>query len=177
MLENIRRHFVSWAMQLSARRSKINEFSLKDCWSEVNNCLICWPSEGMDITAADIVLSRLQERFPDAALTVLALPGVGASMPSGINAKIIQMNKKSLSVLGLPTKRMRDEVVDIRADVAVDISAEYNPLSAYLCQISRARVSVAFADSRGDLAYNFQVAPRPERQGLDRYRALARYIG
>jgi len=177
LLANIRNRIVNWALWLSFKRGKVSELSLRHCWDGVKSCMVCWPGEGLDITAADIILSRLRERFPQAVLTILAMPGVGASPPPGLNIHIVQVDRKSINFLGLPLRRLKDEVLDIRADVAVDLSSEYNPLSAYLCQISRARISVAFADPQGDLAYNYQFAPHPSREGLDRYRALARYIG
>ncbi len=177
LLSSVRRRFVGWALWLSVRRGKVATLSLGNCWDDVKSCLVCWPAEGLDVTAADIVLSRLRDRFPQASLTVLAMPGIGASPPAGLEVHVVQIDRKSINLLGLPLRRLKDEVLDIRADVAVDLSPVYDPLTAYLCWISRARITIAFADPQCDLAYNYQVAPDPKREGLDRYRALARYIG
>jgi len=176
-LSGLRRRIVKYALGYYNRRSKTTELTLRNCWENVRSCLVLWPAEGLDIVAAEIVLNRLQERFPDATKTVLALPGIGASTPSGMKVKVIHADKHSFNILGMPHRRLKDEVIDVRADVAVDLSPAFNVLSAYFCRISRARISISFADPRGDTAYNYQVAPGPRREGLDRYRTLARYIG
>ena len=168
---------VSWALWSYNRKSKSSELVIRDCWEGVKSCLVIWPGEGLDIIAAEIVLNRLRERFPLATLTVSALPGIGASLISDLNVKVIQIDRKMFNFFGLPLRGLRDELLDIRADVAVDLSPVFNVISAYLCRISRARICVSFADPRGDMAYNYQIAPGPNREGLDRYRALARYIG
>ena len=177
MIAGLRRRFVNFVLKMSARRSKKSELSLKTCWKEIRSCLVFWPSEGLELPSADIVLNRLRERFPEAALTVLALPGMGASLPQDMDAKVIQVDRKSINILGLPHRSLKDEVIDVRADVAVDLSPGFNPLTAYLCLISRARIGITFADPRCDAAYNFQIAPHPSRTGKDRYRVLAKYIG
>jgi hypothetical protein len=176
-LNSIRRHIIRWALGSYDQQSKTTELSLCKCWENVGSCLVLWPAKGLDIVAAEIVLNRLQERFPGTCITLLALPGIGASPPQEMNVKVIHVDKKSFNILGLPQRRLRDEILAVRADVAIDLSPKFNVLSAYLCRISRARISISFADPRGDSAYNFQVAPGPKREGLDRYRTLARYIG
>ena len=99
------------------------------------------------------------------------------SPPLEIAVKVINIQKKSLNILGLPLRQLKDEIIDIRPDIAIDLSPDYDSLAAYLCRTSRAKVSIAFANHQGDLAYNYQVAPHPSRVGLDRYRVLAKYIG
>ncbi len=177
LMDSFRWRCVDFVLRFSARHSRRNELSLRNCWNEIGSCLVFWPSEGLDVMSAEVVLRRLSDRFPEAKLTVIALPGIGASTPPDMNVKVIDMGKDSLNFFGLPVKRLRDEVIDVRADVAVDLSPEYNPLAAYLCLTSRARVNVAFADTRGDPAFNYQIAPDPGKGGVERYRVLADYIG
>lgn len=177
LIDNLRWKCVDYALKYSAGRSKKNELSLRNCWDEIDSCLVFWPGEGLDVTAAEIVLRRLRDRFPGAKLTVIALPGIGASPPPGMNVKVIQVKKDSLNLFGLPVRHFKDDVIDVRADVTVDLSPEYNPLAAYLCLISKARINIAFADKRGDPTFNYQIAPDPRKVGIDRYRVLAAYIG
>ena len=177
LLEEMRKRIVSWALWSYNRHGKPPELVMRSCWDNIKSCLVFWPGEGLDIIAAEIVLNRLRERFPLATLTVLAMPGVGASPPSNVSVRVIQIDRKMFNFTGLPIRILKDELLDLRADMAVDLSPEFNVMSAYLCRISRARICISFADSKGDLVYNYQVAPGPQREGLDRYRALARYIG
>jgi len=165
------------AISFTIRRSKPKELSLRNCWDEVLNCMVFWPGEGLEVKAAEIVIMRLENRFPNAKLTIAALPGIGASLPQYVKAKVIEIEESSFNLFGLPVKALRDEILDVRADIAVDLSSEYNPLVAFLCLISRSRVCVAFADLRGDSVFNFQIAPNPVREGIDRYRVMANYIG
>ncbi|MCF7810151.1 hypothetical protein K9N50_04090 [bacterium] len=181
MLRKLRNSFHDKCLNLmigfSINRRQSKELSLRNCWDDVLNCLLFWPGDGLDVKAADIVIMRIKKRFQGVKLTVVALPGIGASLPQDVEAKIIEINKGSLNLFGMPVRALKDEILDIRADLAVNLSPEYNPLASYLCLISRAKVSVSFADLRGDSVFNFQIAPNPDREGIDRYRVMANYIG
>jgi hypothetical protein len=181
MLRRIKNGFHDKCLNLMIRflvnRSQPKELSLRNCWDDVLNCLLFWPGEGIDVKAAEIVIMRLNKRFQGAKLTVVALPGIGASLPPDVEARIIEIDKANLNLFGLPVRALKDEILDIRADLAVNLSPEYSPLASYLCLISRAKVSVSFADMRSDSIFNFQIAPNPEREGIDRYRVMANYIG
>ena len=175
--ENITERLLTWALWWIVRREIMQEISLRECWKEVKSCLVFWPGDGLDVSAGKIILKRLRLRFPNATLTILSLPGIGASPPYDMAVKIIKIEKESLNFLGFPLKVFRNQLDEVKADLAVDLSLDYNPLSAYLCKLSKARISMSFADPRCDMAYNFQIAPQPGRQVLDRYRVMARYIG
>lgn len=177
LVENMHQWFQGWALRLAVRREKSSEISLRDCWNDINSCLIIWPGDGLDVTAGEIILDKLRTRFPEAKLTIMPLPGIGASPPSDITVRILKVRKDVFNIFGLPIKELKEKLVRVKADLAIDLSREYNPLAAYLCKVSQARITVAFADPRCDLAFNFQIAPQPGRQVMDRYRVLARYIG
>lgn len=167
---------VSTVVKIAARRAVVKTLEIQNCWLEVRSCLVCWPGYGIDIKAAELVFDRLRDRFPDALITTVALPGIGASPPD-IGVDIIEITKKNISFFGLPKRPLRQRFRDFDADIALDLSPNYNPLSAYICLLTGAKIKISFAMPECDLVFNYQVAPRPERTGLDRYRVLARYIG
>ena len=165
------------AVRRQSRRSVSPEIVFLDVWENIHRVLICWPGDGMDILAARVVFNRIRDRFPNATLSVLALPGIGASPPSEVEAEVITVRKEDLTFLGSPGDRLRNQLRDAGFDAVVDLSPQFDPLAAFLCLATEAQVRIGFAGPGGDLAYNYQVSPRTDRSGIDRYRALARYIG
>jgi len=177
MMAGLRRGTVMLALKYLVWRRQVRTLSTHDCWLGVESCLVCWSDDGADAPAAQLVMSRLRERFPEARLTLLVLQGVDVTLPSDATRSIVRVEKKHLNLFGLPVKELREGLRMIGADLAVDLSPVFNPLTGYLCELSGARIKVGFAGPGGDLVYNYQVAPRPDRSGIERYRALARYIG
>lgn len=164
------------AVKRHIKRERIGELSLSQCWQDVSHCVVCWPESGMDVVAAECVFTRLRERFPWAVLTAIALPG-GIASPPDIGVKVLQIRPYHFNILGLPRKRLKEKLKRLKADVAVDLSPEYNPLSAYCCCLSGAKLRIGFKIPQGDSVFNFQIAPRKERTGKERYMVLAKYIG
>lgn len=174
---SVQRRFILLAVRRFGRQTAAQEFDLQGAWDRVRRVLVCWPGVGMDLLAARVVLNRVRERFPNASLTVLALPGVGASPPNEVEAEVISVKQTELSLFGVPQKRLRDMLRDAGYDAVVDLSPRFEPLAGYFCLATQARLRIGFAGPSGDLVYNYQVAPRSDRSGIDRYRVLARYIG
>jgi len=165
------------SVKRASKRFVQPEISLLGVWEDVRRMLICWPGNGMDVLAARVVFNRVRERFPNAALAVLALPGIGASPPPEIDAEIITIPKESLSMFGIPSKQLRARLAEAGFDAVVDLSPKFEPLAAYLCLATEAKIRIGFSGPDCDLAYNYQVSPRDDRSGIDRYRVMARYIG
>ncbi len=181
MLEGIwhslQKKFTRLALRKLIKENARDEFDVLEIWEKVHNVLICWPGEGLDLLAARVVLNRVRERFPNASLTLLALPGVGASAPAEIEAELINVSRNDLSFFGIPKKNFCRTFYERGFDLVVDLSPKFEPLAAYFCLSSKAPLRVGFAGPMVDQVYNFQVSPRSDRLGIDRYRVLARYIG
>ncbi len=181
MLEGIwrslQKSFTRLALRRLAKELAGKEIDVQEIWNRVHNVLICWPGEGLDLLAARVVLNRVRERFPNASLTLLSLPGVGASAPAEIEAELINVRREDLSFLGIPRKNFCRTFREKGFDVVVDLSPKFEPLAAYFCLSTGAPLRVGFAGVDVDKVYNYQVSPRSDRLGIDRYRVLARYIG
>jgi len=174
---SLQRRFILSAVRRVAKKSSSQQIEMLEAWEGVNRILVFWPGNGMDVISARVVLNRIRERFPDALLAVLALPGVGASPPSEVDAEVITIQKEELTFFGIPRKPLRLALQESGYDAVVDLSPRFEPLAAYLCLATAARLRIGFACATGDLAYNYQISPRADRTGIDRYRVLARYIG
>lgn len=174
---SVQKTFIRIAVRKLTRTSGSEEITLTDVWERVHSVLICWPGEGLDLLAARVVLNRVRERFPNASLTLLALPGVGAAAPSELEAELVNVRREDLSLFGIPRKNFCRFFYERNFDVVVDLSPKFEPLAAYFCLAAKAKLRIGFAGSEGDKIYNFQIAPRSDRSGIDRYRVLARYIG
>jgi len=176
-LRNFFRHFAASIMVKKEIRSNSPfELSLQNIWEDIYHCTVCWPEAGIDVKAAEIVFRKLRNRFPFAAITAIALPGMGASPPDfGID--VFEIEPDEFTFYGAPNSKLKSRLKSLNADLAVDLSAEYNPLSAYCCAASGARIRIGFATPDDDFVYNFQIAPNQDRSGIDRYRVLATYIG
>ncbi len=152
-------------------------FNWTDCWDKVKRIAVIWPSDGVDYHAAATVLNRLRECFPEALVTIIDLPGIGASPPPDINAEIYIIEKRYLNWLGLPDKRLKIILKEMEFDTVVDLSPEFDPISGYYALLTNATLRIGFAGDKADLVYNYQVAPKGKRTGSERYRILAKYIG
>lgn len=177
LMRSLQRKLALWSVKKLSKRTAAAEIKLLDAWESINRVLICWPSGGMDILAARVVFNRIHERFPHAGLVVAALPGMGASPPSETDAEVVSIKWDDFSIFGKPSRRLRDNLAGGRYDATVDLSPRFDPFAASVCLCTEAPIRIGFAGPEGDIAYNFQVSPRSERMGIDRYRVLARYIG
>jgi len=173
----VQKKFTKIALRKLTKELPRDEFDALEVWETVHKVLVCWPGEGLDLLAARVVLNRIRERFPNASLTLLALPGVGASAPTEIEAEMITVRREDLSFFGIPRKNFCKNFYDRGFDLVVDLSPRFEPLAAYFCLSSKAPLRLGFAGPLVDQVYNFQVSPRSDRLGIDRYRVLARYIG
>ncbi|MBM3328542.1 MAG: glycosyltransferase family 9 protein [Calditrichaeota bacterium] len=153
------------------------DIELRRLWDRVHRIAVTWPGQGVDATSATLVLNRLRERFPEALVTVLALPGIGAAPPPELSADVWPMEKRLLNWLGLPDQRLRSRLMEMGFDTVIDLSPGYDAISAYYCLLTGARLRIGFAGQKSDRAFNYQVAPTGERAGAERYRVLAKYIG
>lgn len=171
------RHYATGILVRSEIKRKLPfELTLQNIWEDVHHCIVCWPETGIDVKAAEIVFQRLRNRFPYSIITAIALPGMGASPPDfGIN--IFKIASNEFTIFGVPNSKLRLRLKNLNADISVDLSSVYNPLSAYCCTASGARIRIGFATPENDRVCNFQIAPNQDRSGVDRYRVLATYIG
>ena len=158
-------------------RRKDEAVSLFDGWNDVRCCLICLPPDSVEEEEVGVVLDRLRQRFPQAKIVVGVLAGRDISF-SDDSIEIIRIDEAMLSPSGMPKSSVREQLKAISADISIDLSPTFVPLSAYLCMLSGARIKIGFAGlSHGDLVFNFQIAPKAERTGIERYQVLAGYIG
>ncbi len=172
---SFRRRAVSAALGLAVRRTRGELIDMRECWRDIRRYMLCWTGCGADRDAVELVLDRLRRRFPTADAVVVATRVIDPPRLEGVAVELL--TERDFNLFGLPGREARRRVRELHADVAVDLSPRFDPLSAYLCLISGAPVKVGFASAGGDSVFNLQIVPEPERTGLERYRVLARYIG
>jgi hypothetical protein len=177
ILRLIRQRAMRMVVKKQAKRQKGEQINFTECWQEIHRILVCWPETGVDLLAATLILNRIKERFPEAAVTVIAMPGVSASPPDEMDAHVYSIDKNQINWLGIPDRRLKSVLQDMGADAAIDLSPRFDPQSGHFCQLSGAPIRVALEFPEGELVYNYQVRPHQDRLGIDRYRVLAKYIG
>ena len=172
----MRRYAAGILVKRYAKRDDFEDLTLNGCWDDIHHFAVLWPDTGVDVMAAEIVFRRLRERFPEAAITAVSLPGMGACVPEfGIRELDIQPDE--FTFYGAPKRQLRARLRELNADVAIDLSPVFNPLSAYCCSLTEARLRVGFALPQNEMVYNYQIAPNADRSLLERYKVLASYIG
>lgn len=159
---------------LTLRKSGV-PISTRTCWQAINRYIICLATGDVDIEGTEIIRQRCSERFPEADEVVVSLSG--ENIPSSENGQMISITSNELNFFGIPNKHIRKKLRNLNADIAVDLTTDFNPLSAYVCLISNARMKICFSKPRSELVFNYQIAPHADSKGPDRYRVLARYIG
>lgn len=150
--------------------------SLGNCWDNISHCVICWSEPMIDIKSVEVVYERVIDRFPDVSLTTVVLPGMIASPPD-YSMKIENIREEEFVFWGFPSKRLKSKLKRLNADIAIDLSLRYNPLSAYVSLLSGARIRIGFAIPNAGYAFNYQVAPTDVHLGKSSYSVLAKYIG
>mgnify|MGYP001136384555 CR=1 FL=1 len=175
--------FKRWlvSLWLKVRKEKEDDrgaiVSVGEWWQQVRRIAVCWPCEGVDFQAAMLVLDRIRDRFPNAHISIIALPGVGASVPSDLDVEIVKVQKNQLNLLGLPNRKFRDFLRSREYDTFLDLSPYYDPISAYYSTVINADLRIGFGGGWSEKVYNYVIIPRGEKKGVERYRVLARYIG
>lgn len=162
-----------------AKKSVLPELSADTLWQEVDSVLIVMTSHTNG--SPDALFKRLHERFPDARLLALRLPGAPISVSEEIYTsgyvKFSPLVREDIGLFGKLSPLVQERLNVLRPQLAIDLSQTFEPLSAYLCQISGARIKVGFALPEHDLVFNYQIAPVVQSSPDDCYHALARYIG
>jgi len=161
-----------------SRRFPAEALNVNSCWEGIRQCIVfSLDGLGSELSALELVLRHLKSRFPDTSVTVVVGGRNTESLPPTLFDRALRIQKEHLDWLGLPVRRLRQRMAELEADLAIDLSPDFNPVSGALCQATGARLRVGFANPAADLAYNYQVAPFNARSGLDRYEVLVRYLG
>ena len=177
ILKRLQRRIQMTAIRLRKRAVHAAELDLHNCWQGISGCLFFWKGEDSDTTPLHLVLERMRIRFPGVSVTLVLLPDQTDSVPMELFERVIRLEKQHLNFWGLPTGRVVEKIKATGAELAVDLSSKFNPLSGYHCLAAKPRLRVGFAGPSSDLVFNYQVAPLSQREGIDRYKALARYLG
>ncbi len=175
-LHSIRLKVLHLSLKMTAKKRLEKDLQLSDCWQGIYQCVVCWPEEGVDTAAADIIFRHLRKKFPGAGITVIESLTQKAYPPEE-SVRVVSLSKTDFNFMGFPKSSLKMKLQSINADIAIDLSAKFNPLTAYCCEMCGAKVKVGFALPDSELVFNFQVLPNSERKGADRYKVLASYIG
>ena len=159
-----------------SRKGFQEQIVLGNCWDGVKRCLLCLPKDEFDTEIVKIICERLRDRFKNVKIVIIQLFDKNITL-EGADYELITISPDDVSLLGLPNRSIRDRIVGLNVDMAIDLSTSYNPLTAFFCIISKAHTKISFAFPKSDSVFNLQIAPRQDRSELDRYRALAKYIG
>ncbi|MBM3325875.1 MAG: glycosyltransferase family 9 protein [Calditrichaeota bacterium] len=178
ILRIIQRRFLMHYVRKYVKRKAVDApFNWTKCWDKVKRIAVIWPGDGVDYQAAAMVLGRLRECFSEALITIIDLPGMGASPPPDTDAEVYAIEKRYLNWCGLPDRRLKAKLREMEFDTVVDLAPEFDPISAYYILLTHAPLRIGFAGGKADLVFNYQIAPKAERAGVERYRILAKYIG
>lgn len=181
MFSSVKKYFqqkiVIFKINLFSRNNDVMPVEWQNCWVNISHCLIIWPEQGIDLESAELVLLRLRAKFATARLTIMALPGIGAS-PLDSTAEILRMKPNDVNFLGIPRQNLIEKMQQMNIDLVIDMSPQFNPLSAYLTLISQARIRVGFVGEEiAEKVFNLLIAPKPEHSKIEKYRVLAKYLG
>lgn len=165
-----------WYIVWACRKGSKDATKLLNHWNQVKHILLVWPPTGIDLYAADVIIKRVMNRFPEARVSVVEFPGIGVS---SLNTalSLFPISTVDINFWGLPTRTLIDRLSKMKTDIVVDLSMKYNPLSACICMLSLAPLKIGFAIEESEQVMNFQVAPKNERTDLEKYKILAKYIG
>ncbi len=163
------------ALRMLVRRRGLGLFSLNECWLGIHRCLICLPVSGLDEQSLQMIIDRLRTRFPLIDIIVVSPTDYTGEIPDGVERHLLR--REDFSFFGIPSRALKEKLRNLNIEMAVDLSPRYNPLTAFCCELSGAKLKVGFAWSDGEQVFNYQVSPNPATTGIERYRVLANYIG
>ncbi len=176
IMPNTQKRLLTTLLKIKVWKGKGESLSIKDSWNNIKSCIICLPREALSDGETKPVIERLQERFPQAKISVIALPNTNDILLDE-QIGILKVKQEDINYLGLPKRSIINKIQELKADIAIDLSLAFVPISAYLCFLSGARIKIGFVVPGSDLVFNYQIAPNQHRTGVDRYQVLAQYIG
>lgn len=178
LLGTIRLKIQRRALRRRSRRLTDLQLDVNHCWEGIRHCVVFGLDDrGVGPSELELVLGHLKSRFPDSTVTLVVGGRNTEPLPPSLYDRALRVQKEHLNWLGLPSKGLRKRMAEAEADLALDLSPGFNPVSSALCLASGARLRVGFAGPVADLAFNFQIAPFNARSGLDRYEVMVRYLG
>ncbi len=171
----IRINYARMLVNYLSKKSSQKTISLSECWKDINKCLICIPSDGVTEQAVGVVVKRIQYKFPEAKLLFAKTSDSVQQKETASDLFLISPEK--FYFFGAPKNYLKQYFRTAGVDLAVDLSQKYEPIFAYCCLISGAKMKVGFNTAENNSVFNFQISPKPERKGIERFEVLASYLG
>lgn len=171
-----RQKLVFLFLQLSSlRQNKAQRVEVARTLSEAKNLLLCFPEKAEDLAVAENFLPLVRNSFAESAITLLLRKECKHFLRKLPLFRCVWMGQEDLTFLGLPKKDLVAQVQALDSDVAVDLSPDFDPLSAYLCWQSKAALRVSMVKPRGNCFYNLQIQSKSNNLS-DNYKTLIRYL-
>ena len=161
------------ARRLSVQSEPINFFEQID---RARKILLCLPPEEEGTFTALSFLPRVQQRLPKARFILLHDSELDINRRVAKGAKPLAFDRNDLSFLGMPGKKIREQVRSAGFDVAVDLNLEFDFLSSLLVQDSGAPLRLCFDHPRREAFCNLIIRLDFERTWDKAFQALLRVI-
>jgi len=176
---SLQRKIITIRLKQLSKNTPPPEITADTLWHNIDSVLVIM---GMHTAGCpDPVFNRLIERFPEATILALRLPGAPITVTDAVfndpHLKFSPLEHEDVSMLGTIGTHLRERLTGCHATLAIDLSLTFDPLSAYICQQSGARIKIGFARPEQELVFNYQIAPGAGGVPDDWYSAMARYIG
>jgi hypothetical protein len=166
-------HYYRIKSSLQHQRDVINIVESLQAASKV---LICAPDEPEAFGALLDILSRFQNSFPEAQITLLKNSALQVTGSIASTITVIEYDPKQSTIFG-PPPRLLSIIQDYHFDMAIDASHSFQLIHTALIIASRAKLRVCFDHPKREELYNFIIRLEPNQKYINSYNILLRYLG
>ncbi len=123
----------------------------------VSRIVISLPEHRKDYDFAGRFILSLNNALGPYSQKILSFIGSGgtrATMGLEMTREYLLYSPQDLNRMGLPSKALKQEASNLRADVLIDLNTEFSPISAVLVRATNILLKVGFYSELGEYYYN-----------------------
>ena len=151
-------------------------FNLSSTGVRPHHLLLILPQSFDYFDVARQMIEPLIEHLRPRLVTLLVPENFRTWISRDLGARVIPYDYRKKNFLGFPEPDMRRRVSEVEADVAVDLTPEFNAYTAALAAASGASLRISLDSQQEPGFYNVFIESNGEKDLGERYETLLRYV-
>ncbi len=145
--------------------------------SSAKSILIFMPENLDHYSAAKKVLKKVKKQLPGKKIVICTnQQEIDLDKNSHIDG-IIFVTSQDVNFLGFPRKNLTEKITTTDFDMILDLNQDFQPVSSYLSQKSKAPLKVCLYDQQKEPFYNFAFRTNVQTGLEEKYNRLVDFLG
>ena len=161
----------------SLRGEKLPErFSIPTGGLQAKHLVVILPPEFEEFDVARYAFDQLVDKLKPYRCTVVVRENFRSWINPDLGAKFLTFNPTHKDLLGFPENKTKQQLLNLDADVVVDLTPQFSLFTAGLAAATRAPLRVTLAKDHANRFFNLIVHPARGRSLQEQYFVLLSHI-